>query len=40
MSVKLRTSLETQFYRLCCAAATHVPGWLPRCRKGHQFTVG
>jgi hypothetical protein len=32
ISVKLRTSLETQSYRLCCDAATHVPGWLLRCQ--------
>src|SRR5262249_49564794 len=31
VSVKLRTSLETQVYRPCCDAAIHVSGWLLRC---------
>ena len=37
ISVTLRTSLETQFYRLCCAATTHVPGWLVRCQRVAQI---
>jgi hypothetical protein len=43
ISVKLRTSLEMQSYRLCCDAATHVPGWLlrgPMPEAGRQVIYG
>src|SRR5665213_938425 len=39
ISVTLRTSLETQSYRSCCSAATHVPGWLLRCGKTRIIQV-